>query len=142
MARTGRVSVQAARLDRKLPSTSDGSVGTLAHRREPPIYLYRGVASSCPASPICAEHPANRRSKLSPRIYLRGRWRPSFRRKYPAATADRPRSRCARAPNVHTPADGQASAHQASAWPSNPTPPPTFAPPLSFLLPPPPHLSN
>src|SRR6266849_6982772 len=102
MAPKGSVSAQAEVLDRKPPSTSNASAGILAPRHEPPIYLHRAAASSCPATPTRAELPATRHRKLSPRTCLRDRWNPSFPHKYPAATADRPRFRYARASNVRS----------------------------------------
>src|SRR5260370_27325439 len=101
MAPKGSVSARAAVLDRKPPSTSNGSAGILALRHEPPIYLDRPVASSCPTTPISAELPATRHRKLDPRTCLRDRWNPSSRHRYPAATADMRRFRYARAANVH-----------------------------------------
>src|SRR5437016_9638959 len=115
MARKGSASAQAAVLDRKPPSTSTANAGILALRHEPPIYLHRAVASSCPATPRSAELLATRHRKSSLRTCLPDRWNPSFRHKYRAATADRLRFRCARALNFHTPADDPASAHRASA---------------------------
>src|SRR5882724_5087502 len=110
MAPKGSVSAQAAELDRKPPSTSNASAGILARLHEPPIYLHRAVASSCSATPISAELLATRHRKLSPRTCLPDRWNPSFRHKYPAATADKLRFRYARASNIHTPTDDPASA--------------------------------
>src|SRR5438445_10797830 len=115
MAQQGSASAQAAVPDRKPPSTSTASAGILSLRHEPPIYLHRAVASSCPATPRSAELLATRHGKLSLRTCLLDKWNPSFRHKYRAATADTLRFRCARALNLHTPADDPASAHRVSA---------------------------
>src|ERR1700719_696022 len=56
----GTVSVRAAELDRKPPSTSDESARILAPHPEPPIYLHQAVANSYSTTPRFAELPAIR----------------------------------------------------------------------------------
>src|SRR5258708_30842562 len=115
MAPKATVSAPAALLDRKPPSTSSESAGILARRHEPPRYLRRAAANSCPATPTSAELSAIRHTSLDPHTCWRDRWNPSFLHKYPAVAADTPHFRYEPAASFGTHVDDQVSAHQASA---------------------------